>query len=72
MPDTLADKLLCSVEISTNQLVSEVRKFESIVTAPHLRKEVTTILADTIVALAEIGHRLDAGTTPKPTTPSKQ
>jgi hypothetical protein len=59
-----ADKLICSLEISTDQLVAEAKQFDGAILNPQRRAEAAELLADTIVALAEIGHRLDPESNP--------
>jgi hypothetical protein len=53
------DTLVCSLQISTNQFVREARQFEAAVASPTHRAEIAELLEDTIVALAQVGQRLD-------------
>jgi hypothetical protein len=55
-----ADKLICSLQIGTNQLVTEVRQFDGAVLDPRARAEAAELLADTVAALVKVGERLTA------------
>ena len=55
-----ADKLICSLQIGTNQLVTEVRQFDGAVRDQRARAEAAELLADTVAALVQVGERLSA------------
>lgn len=54
-----ADKLVCSLEIGTNQLVTEIRQFDAAVADPGARREVASLLRDTCNSISEVIERLD-------------
>ena len=61
-----ADKLLCSLQIGTNELVTEVRQFDGAVRCPKARAEAAELLADTVAALVQLGERLQHDTSLQP------
>lgn len=65
---SVLDGLVQGMEISTNKVVEKARQFEVVVIDTQLRAEVAELLADTIVALTEIGCRLDRHRSFQPTT----
>lgn len=60
---TTTDTLICSLQIGTNQLVTEAKQFDAVVRDPIARREAAQLLEDTIVALTKIGCRLDPAQT---------
>lgn len=56
---TTADKLLASVEISSTQLLDQVRQFNALVTALKPRRELALNLCDLTAALRENIHMLN-------------
>lgn len=56
---TTADKLICSLKISTDQIVLEVGQFEAAVSSKRHRREAAQLIADTIQMLSESAKRLN-------------
>lgn len=70
MPDdvtiTTADKLLTYIEITSTQLLEQVKQFNGLVTSPTLRAECASNVTDAAVALQALGQSLRAPAGKKP------